>query len=100
MNSEIITAIYEDGVLRPTTPLELPEHARVQIQVRQIVTSEDLSTHRRRLREALVAAGLVLPTQPSRIAGLLTPERRAELARKVSAGRPLSETIIEEREGR
>ena len=26
-------AIYENGVLRPVTPLALPEHARVQILV-------------------------------------------------------------------
>ncbi len=30
---EIITAVYENGVLRPLTPLLLQEHQTVQIQV-------------------------------------------------------------------
>ncbi|MBA3923367.1 MAG: antitoxin family protein [Nostocaceae cyanobacterium] len=34
---EIITAVYENGVLRPLTPLLLQEHQTVQIQV--ILTS-------------------------------------------------------------
>ena len=31
--SEIITAVYERGALRPLTPLKLREHQRVRIQV-------------------------------------------------------------------
>jgi predicted DNA-binding antitoxin AbrB/MazE fold protein len=30
---ETIIAIYEHGVLRPLTPLQLPEHSRVELQV-------------------------------------------------------------------
>lgn len=30
------TAIYENGVLRPLTPLTLPEHARVQLQIEPV----------------------------------------------------------------
>jgi len=33
------TAIYENGILRLLTPLALPEHARVQVQV-EAVTDE------------------------------------------------------------
>jgi predicted DNA-binding antitoxin AbrB/MazE fold protein len=96
-----ITAIYEEGVLRPLTPLSLPEHARVLIQVEQVSAIEDTSAHRRRVREALTAAGLSTPTpvQPAS-SNPLSPERREALARAFSAGRPLSELIIEEREGR
>ena len=32
MNTTFI-AIYEGGVLRPLTPLSLPEHARVQVKI-------------------------------------------------------------------
>jgi predicted DNA-binding antitoxin AbrB/MazE fold protein len=28
-----ITAIYEDGVLKPAEPLDLPDHAQVQITI-------------------------------------------------------------------
>ena len=31
--SQFITAIYENGVLRPLTPLELPDKARVKVRV-------------------------------------------------------------------
>lgn len=31
--TETITVIYEHGVLRPTTPLDLPEHTEVQVTV-------------------------------------------------------------------
>jgi predicted DNA-binding antitoxin AbrB/MazE fold protein len=30
----IIEAVYENGVLKPTQPLPLPEHAKVQITLR------------------------------------------------------------------
>ena len=32
----IATAIYENGILRLLTPLTLPEHTRVQIQVESV----------------------------------------------------------------
>ena len=96
-----ITAVYENGVLRPLTPLTLPEHAHVQIQLRQVLTPTEASEHRRRIREALVAAGLSPPTTdvPSAFRPI-SAERREELARLFATGRPLSELIIEEREGR
>ncbi len=100
MINDTITAVYENGILRPTVPLALPEHSRVQIQVRQILAPEALTAHRRRLREALIAAGLSLPIKPPPSASPLPAGRRAELARAFSGGRPLSELILEEREGR
>ena len=33
MMSQIIYAIYEEGVLKPLEPLNLREHARIQIQI-------------------------------------------------------------------
>jgi len=99
MNSTVI-AVYEKGVLRPLAPLALPEQARVQIHIQPIVSAE-AAAHRRQVRETLVVAGLSLPapdTPPP--SGLLSAERRDELAHLFSAGRPLSELIIEEREER
>jgi len=100
MNSTVI-AIYENGVLRPLTPLALPEHARVQIQVRQVLLPTDATEHRGQVQEALVAAGLSLQSSPvPPVSGPISAERREELARRFAAGRPLSELIIDEREGR
>ncbi|HZZ79462.1 MAG TPA: antitoxin family protein [Gemmataceae bacterium] len=33
MQPVIVTATFEDGVLKPTTPLSLPEHAQVRLTV-------------------------------------------------------------------
>ncbi|HLE62116.1 MAG TPA: antitoxin family protein [Pyrinomonadaceae bacterium] len=95
-----ITAVYENGVLRPTAPLDLPENSRVQIQVREIL-SEEISAARRRLHSILVASGLSLPARkPTGSSRLLTLEQRERLARKAAVGRSLSDLIIEERAGR
>jgi predicted DNA-binding antitoxin AbrB/MazE fold protein len=97
----MITAIYENGVLRPLSPLSLPEHTRVQIQVQSEPRQDNAAEHRRRLHEVLVAAGLSLPTPPDMPnAQLLSAERREELAKILGDSGPLSDLIIEEREGR
>jgi len=72
---EIITAVYENGVLRPLTPLLLQEHQTVQIQV--ILTS---------------------PPSNGKIAPISKLERQ-ELAKRMGErpGLPLSEIIIEDR---
>jgi predicted DNA-binding antitoxin AbrB/MazE fold protein len=96
-----ITAVYEKGVLRPLTPLALPEETQVQIYVQPISAPSEALAHRRRVHEALTKAGLSLslpPVSPS--PSSISAERRAELAQIFSAGRPLSDLIIEEREGR
>jgi predicted DNA-binding antitoxin AbrB/MazE fold protein len=97
-----ITAIYEDGVLRPLSPLELPEHSQVEIDIHQVSSAIDSPAHRDQVNQALVKAGLSLPsvdtTAPA--ATQLSPERREELARLFSAGGPVSELISEDREGR
>jgi len=54
---ETITAIYENGVLRPLTPLPLQEHQTVQIQI----LPEDSATQLERISQSLAAAGLVTP---------------------------------------
>lgn len=85
-----ITAIYENGVLCPLTPLALPERARVQVHVEQVLTPTDAVEHRRLAREALVAAGLSLPTPLlAPTAPSISVERREELACLFATGRPL-----------
>ena len=98
-----INAVYENGVLRPLTPLALPEHAEVEISIRtQTPDVDDAEAHRQRVHEVLTAAGLRLPTATGAgaIEGLLSEEDRQRLAQRLRAGRPLSEIIHDEREGR
>ena len=96
-----ITAIYEDGVLRPLSPLELPEHSQVEIDIHQVASATDSPAHRDQINQALVRAGLSLPSiDTTAPATQLSPERREELARLFSVGASVSELISEDREGR
>jgi predicted DNA-binding antitoxin AbrB/MazE fold protein len=98
--SNPIPAIYENGILRPLTPLALPEQTQVQVYIQPLPPSAEATAHRRQVRAALAEAGLSLPeaTVPV-IPPPLSAERREELAHLFAIGRPLSELIIEEREG-
>jgi predicted DNA-binding antitoxin AbrB/MazE fold protein len=100
--SQTITAIYENGALWPIAPLNLPEQAQVEIEVKQVTAPEaEEQDERSRIHQALVAAGLVLahPVNPQPAAPL-SAEERERIGRVFAAGKPLSEIIIEEREGR
>jgi hypothetical protein len=58
-------------------------------------------TERERVLQILEASGLLLPTEPLPPSHKpVSAEEQAELARKFSAGRPLSEIVIEDREDR
>lgn len=100
----VITAVYENGVLRPLTPLELPENTPVELAIRAMPSEavEDDESHRGRVREALIAAGLALHSrvEPTAVQGLLSEVEREALARRLPAGPPLSQIILEEREER
>lgn len=97
--AETITAIYEHGVLRPTTPLDLPEHAEVQVTV--VATAPSPATEFDRV-QAILRAGGIAPPRPPRTPDEqpLTDEEQAGLDARVAAlgGTPLSNIIIEERE--
>jgi predicted DNA-binding antitoxin AbrB/MazE fold protein len=92
---EIITAIYENGVLRPLTPLPLQEHQTVRIQV----LPEDPRAELERITQSLATAGLITP--PSRRSDVESVSEAAwsELIEKLKAipGKPLSEILMEER---
>lgn len=101
---QTITVIYENGVLRPLKPLQLPERTEMQIAIELPDTaSTQAAEQRRRLRDVLIAAGVMVakpPVPPT--AQPLSAEERAALADRlaVPGAKPLSEVIIEEREGR
>ena len=94
--AEIITAVYEEGVLRPTQPLPLKEHQTVRLQL--LPGSAD---ERESVRALLVAAGLVQARVPQveALADPVSPEERRELAELLgqAPGRALSAIILDER---
>lgn len=48
-----IQAVYENGVFRPTEPVELPEGWEVTVEPKPPAEEEGLSPHQRRIRELL-----------------------------------------------
>jgi predicted DNA-binding antitoxin AbrB/MazE fold protein len=90
-------AIYEKGVLRLLTPVSLPEHAQVRVQ---ILSDEEPVDDLRRAEAALIAAGLMKPTSSPAVLRTVSRARRKELARLYASGGALSEVIIAERDTR
>lgn len=100
--AQTITAVYENGVLRPLTPLTLPEHAQVELDVRPVVAPADAEAQREQVRRALADAGLLASTAPvSEQKPPLSAQERSALAQTLAEGgvAPLSTAILEEREG-
>ena len=99
---QTITAVYENGVLRPLKPLALPEHAQVELDVRPLVAPADAAAQREQVRQALADAGLLASTTPVHEPKLpLSAQERSALAQALAEGgvAPLSMAILEEREG-
>ena len=100
--AEIVTAVYENGMLRPLQPLNLRERQMVRLQIVQeepVVQEEPDEIEE--VIQSLVASGLMRPC-PNR--GTPPPDPVSEEERRRLAdiigrapGKPLSEIIIEER---
>lgn len=92
--AEIVTAVYEDGVLRPLQPLNLRERQTVRVQL-----LPEEPTDVERVVQSLVKAGLITPPPGRSEVDPVSEEERRELARVLgqAPGKPLSEVIIEER---
>lgn len=80
-----VDAIFENGVLRPVTPLDLHEHERVTVEVLKSdsvgpqLDLDCIDTVRRRLRDAGTAPSLdEVRTRLSKIPGSLTGDFIAE----------------------
>lgn len=95
---ETIAAIYEEGVLRPLSPLLLPEHARVQIQI--IAQMPAAQQERQRVRQALLDAGVIQPRPSTEPIPAISEAQAAAAANSLAAAGPLSELIVAERDGR
>jgi predicted DNA-binding antitoxin AbrB/MazE fold protein len=99
--AEIVTAVYEKGVLRPLQPLSLRERQTVRIQVlpgTPVIDEPDDEINA--LIQRLVAKGWMRPRPTGPIPPDPVPEKeRLGLADLMGSapGKPLSEIIIEER---
>ncbi len=91
----IVTAVYEDGVLRPMQPLNLRDHQTVRLQV----LPEEPADEAEQALLALAAAGLVTPPPGQSDVAPVSEKERRRLAAVLgqAPGKPLSEIIIEER---
>lgn len=97
--SQNIQAIYENGVLRPLAPLDLPENSVVEIDVRDVKENGE-KTHSDKVSEVLRRAGLSSPLNIKVPDVKLSDDERRKLSELFSVGKPLSEIILEEREDR
>jgi len=86
--SEMIRGIYRNGVIEPVEPLKIAEGTEVYVTVPRLQTREEILELYKRLEQN----GIQLLYKPENI-GKPFPE--VEL-RKIR-GKPLSETIIEDR---
>ncbi len=93
--SEIITAVYLNGMLRPQNPLSLTDGQTVRLQVLTLEASSEAE----QIIQSLVAAGLVTPPPHRGDVEPVSEEEWRELTQRLEAspGKPLSEIIIEER---
>jgi predicted DNA-binding antitoxin AbrB/MazE fold protein len=97
--TEIVTAVYENGILRPLRPLDLRERQRVRLQLLPEELSEEEDEGEAAIR-ILMSAGLMRPPQrgtppPDPV----SEEKRQALAERLAQapGKSLSELIIEDR---
>ena len=98
--NQTIKAIYENGLLRPLIPLDLPENSAVEITLQTNgETNETLSA---KVHNALKVAGLSSSKsfQANETQVTLTHERREELSNIFSSKQPLGDLIDEDRESR
>lgn len=93
-----IQAIYENGILRPLQPLDLPENKTVNITVLD-ESSNGEETHRNKVSRVLREAGLTSQMKfPN--AKKLSDEERKRLGKLFSGEKSLGEYIDEDREAR
>jgi predicted DNA-binding antitoxin AbrB/MazE fold protein len=91
-----ITAIYENGVLRPLIPLALPEHSQVELKiVKQATTAGE---ERRKVRQALILAGIIRQQPMTEMPQSVSETALVAAAQTLGQAGPLSDLIIAERE--
>jgi predicted DNA-binding antitoxin AbrB/MazE fold protein len=93
--STVITATYENGVLRPLRPINFKEHQAIHLQV----LSEEPLSEREIVIQKLIQAGAIAPPRGYSEIEPISEEERRQLADELGqmSGKPLSEIIIEAR---
>jgi predicted DNA-binding antitoxin AbrB/MazE fold protein len=99
---ETITAIYENGVLRPLNPLSLNDGETVEITIVAEVSQEELKGDREKSMMRMFVGGMRLPKKQGKLdrAELIKRAQQwRELMQKMEPlpGKPLSEMVIEDR---
>lgn len=92
---ELVMAIYDQGLLRPLKPLNLPDRQTVMIQVLSEVVSDKVDE----VIQLLIKTGLLIPPSGhSKVKSISKKERQrmADILGKATT-KPLSQFIIEER---
>ena len=94
--TETVTAVYENGVLRPLRPLKLRESQTVRLQ---IVSEEPTASEDETAIRALVEAGIVTPPSGRPDVEPISEQERRELADRLgrAPGKSASEMVIEDR---
>jgi predicted DNA-binding antitoxin AbrB/MazE fold protein len=96
--SEIIVAVYENGVLRPLNPMSLKEGETVRLRIVPEISPGGSKTELETALQSMVDEG-VLRVSPKQGEVDPTELSRRQQARKLVKikGKPLSETIVEDR---
>lgn len=96
MLSGNIAVIYEKGVLRPLSPLDLPE--RTQLEIRIVQPGEDAGTDAERAYWVLLQAGLIQPLSSTSVE-MVSESERLRAADMYGQSGTLSDFVIAERDG-
>ena len=93
--TEIVTAVYENGWLRPLKSLKLREHQTVRLQLLPEKSVDEVEE----AMQYLIAIGLVTPPPGHSDIEPIFAEERHQLAETLgqAPGKSLSKIIIEER---
>jgi predicted DNA-binding antitoxin AbrB/MazE fold protein len=97
--SEIIVAVYENGVLRPLNPVSLSEGQTVRLRIVPEVSPGGPKNELEEVLQSMVDQGVLrLPPNDPNVKPV-SEEARRELFEKLKGrpGKPLSEIIIEDR---
>jgi predicted DNA-binding antitoxin AbrB/MazE fold protein len=94
--TEVISAVYENGLLYPLESLNLHEHQRVKIRIVPEATSENPEN----IIQLLTEIGLLTSPQGYSHISPLSDDERSRLSYTLAQAttKPLSEMIIEERD--
>ena len=100
MAATTVAQMTPQGLLIPRAAFQdwgeievVQEKQRIVVQPKSLTPSQE----RELAIEALRQDGLLVEMVAEPISPPVTPEERAQLAKKLSVGRPLSEIVIEER---